>query len=180
LAHSHDEILARLNAQPLGEAIASILAEDSAVGALQEQVAALENQLAGHVAHGARQPLQEALDKVREAQRMSALPLHLAISKAITKIARDNGLLIKQPQGGSAGKAPGGTRKHYSPDEIRQKVAAALPADAAEGLAGNALAEKCGVSYQTLRKHLDDLAANRVISRVGEGRSTRWVRGRSD
>lgn len=125
--------------------------------------------------HGAREPLEDALESLKVAQRKSALPLHLEIAKAINEVARSHGLLVGKPKARPAASFPSGKRKRYSQEEIREMVSGILRPREAEGLAGKLISEECGISYQTLRKHLESLRDEGLVSRVGEGMKTCWV-----
>ncbi len=165
-----------LEKRPLGEAIQEILRNNTPAD-FRTQIDTLKKQLAGPVMEDIRRPLEEALTNLQEAERKASLPLHVDIARAISTIARKNGLIIakKRPAAGAAATTNVKTAR-TSPAEMKKRILETLPSRMEDGLPGSTVARSCGVTYQTIRKHLVQLADNGSIIRHGIGKNTTWHR----
>ncbi len=172
MGSGRESILAKLEAMPLGQAVHELLTEDKSE--LRGQIATLEKQLDGFVAKSVRPLLVDALDKLKEAERQKMLPLHLEIAKAISSIAKKNGLAVKRSSAAKLEAKPVVKRSRFTPEEIKTKVLTALSATSDHGLPGSQLAKECGISYQTLIKHLKRFNEQGILSRQGKGTKTTW------
>lgn len=165
-----------LEKRPLGEAIQEIL-RNNTPAEFRTQIETLKKQLSGPMVEDIRRPLEEALANLQEAERKATLPLHIEIARSISIIARKNGLSVAKNRA-SAGAAattsvkPGRT----SPAEMKKRILSTLPMKTEEGLPGSTVARSCGVTYQTIRKHLVQMAENGTITRQGIGKKTTWHR----
>jgi len=167
-----------LEKRPLGEAIQEIL-RNNTPGDFRTQIDTLKKQLAGPVVEEIRRPLEEALVNLQEAERKATMPLHVEIARAISIIARKNGLNIakKRPASGAAATTQVKSTR-ITPGEMKNLILDTLPMESEKGLPGSTVARSCGVTYQTIRKHLVQLADNGSIIRQGIGKNTTWHRSR--
>ncbi len=167
-----------LEKRPLGEAIQEILRNNTPAD-FRAQIDTLKSQLAGPVVEEIRRPLEEALTNLQEAERKSSLPLHVEVARAISIVARQNGLSIAKKRTASGVAATTTVRtQRTSPTEMKKLILKTLPLNIEDGIPGSTVARSCGVTYQTIRKHLVQLADNGSITRQGVGKNTTWHRSR--
>lgn len=163
-----------LRTKPLAEAVREAL-NAGRPALIQEQIEALEKQLNNKVPRGTRAHLTEALANLNLAARQATLPVQNEIAEAVNDILRTAGVNV----------APAGKRKstsrrrRISEDVLGEHVVQALPPDTQAGLSGKMLAKECGISYQTLRRHLDSFQNQGLIVRQGKGAGTTWHRGKA-
>ncbi len=166
-----DEVLATM---PLAAAVKKLLRENASA-IYQEQIVAIEQELAGVVTRAARGPLTEACNNLREAQRQSSLPVQVEIARAVSAILREAGVAIRMHKAAETD-TPRQRRPRVSEEQITRQVLQALPKDTETGLSGKMLAKECGVSYQTIRRHLVSIQDQGLIVRQGTGPGTTWCR----
>jgi len=165
-----------LEKRPLGEAIQEILRNNTPAD-FRSQIDTLKKQLSGPVVEEIRRPLEEALANLQEAERKATLPLHVEIAKAISLIARKNGLSVAKNRPAAKAAATTSVKPHRTtPAEMKKLILETLPVKCEDGIPGSTVARSCGVTYQTIRKHLVQLADNGSIVRQGIGKNTTWHR----
>lgn len=165
-----------LEKRPLGEAIQEIL-RNNVPADFRTQIDTLKKQLSGPVVDEIRRPLEEALANLQEAERKATLPLHMEIARAISLIARKNGLNVAKNRASTGAAATTEAKPHRTtPAEMKKRILETLPLKIEEGIPGSTVARSCGVTYQTIRKHLVQLADNGAITRRGIGKNTTWHR----
>jgi predicted transcriptional regulator len=165
-----------LEKRPLGEAIQEILRNNTPAD-FRSQIDTLKNQLAGPVIEEIRKPLEEALANLQEAERKASMPIHVEIARAISMIARKNGLSVAKNRPSAKAAATTSVKPHRTtPAEMKKMILETLPVKSEDGIPGSTVARSCGVTYQTIRKHLVQLADNGSIIRQGIGKNTTWHR----
>jgi predicted ArsR family transcriptional regulator len=168
------EIVEKLDRMPLAQCVRELLAE-AAPTEIAAQAEQLEKQLEMPMPDMVRGPLREALDALQEARRKATLPAQRELVQAIQTVLRREGLTLKSSVAVADGEAarkprPRGPRK--SLDERREQLLSVM--DAEEGMPGKVIAEKTGLSYQTVRRYLETLLESGLVVRDGRGRATTW------
>lgn len=160
-----------LKRRPLGEVIEQVLGE-ATPAELQQQIDSLEQTIGTAREPRIREHLEAARSELLAARRNATLAAQQDLSRAISRIARAGGMAL----GKEAAPKARPTGKRRSAAELREILLAVLPADPASGLPGKVLAREAGVSYQTARTRLLELADSGAIVRHGAGPGTTWHR----